>query len=240
MVRWQTAPALPWHEVDACAPAAPAATWLTAAHSPREAPAVHSVRASARFSPPRVGTAAVPMVSMRHPAPAQPAVTSTRPFADSPPDVTEHRPTAAHVDVDRPRMPASPAAVTSVVDDVRIAQPVVLPSAHDASTNAEEVANRWSGPAPAAEAAALEPAEIFATHAAAPMQAVSAVAVLWLGVPSPAVALPLKVAVQPASEQTASEPACPLAGAPEPRPVATDASLFTPHPEAAAVQVAAV
>jgi hypothetical protein len=163
-----------------------------------------------------------------------------RPAAESPPDVAEHPPAAEHVVADRPRTAVSPIAVTSVVDEVRVAQPAALPSSHRASTNAEEVANRSSGRAPAAEAVALAPAEISAIHGAVPVHAVSPVAVLRLGVPSPAVAPPLNVAVQPTSGQTASEPACPLPDVPGPASVATDASLCTAHPEAAAAQLAVV
>src|SRR3712207_2040012 len=108
-----------------------------AAHSPPAAPAVQSVRTSARFSPPCVGDAAVPTVSMRHPAPAQPALKSTYPFAESPPESVEHLPAAEHVAVDRPWTPASPAAVTSVVEDVRAAHPAAVPSSHSASTKVE-------------------------------------------------------------------------------------------------------
>jgi hypothetical protein len=141
--------------------------------------------------------------------------------------------------------------MASVVDDVQVAQPVALPSSQTASTNAEEVANRSSDRTPAADAVALKPAEISAMHAAAPVHAVSPVAMPRIGVPTPAVAPPLSVAVQPGSGQKAIEPECPLPEVPgigvfaastsaESRPVVADASLVTAHPVAAAVQVAAV
>jgi hypothetical protein len=234
----QAAPPPAWHEADADAIPWPAATVLVAPHSPPPGPAAQSALASARVNPWRLGTSAVPAVSMWHPMPVQLAPTSARPSADSPPELAEQVPGAEQIEVDRPRTPGSPAATTSVVDDVWVAQPVVLPSPQNASTVADEVANRSSGRAPADEEASLKPAEITAVHAAVPVHAVPPVAVLRLGVPSPAVAPPLRVAVQPASGQTVSEFACPLMESTDSR--AVEASLCAAHPEAAAVQVAVV
>jgi hypothetical protein len=170
---------------------------------------VQSVRDAALLTPPGAAARALPSVWIRHPVPAQLALTSAMSSAAKPPVADWQAPAASQTAVERASTSAAPTACDS--DDVRVAQPALVPLSQTAATEAVVVANRCPDSTPAAVDATEELAAICAWHAVVPSQAVEPVAVLVLRRPSgPATALtlPVSLPVQPASGQAICDPAC--------------------------------
>ena len=190
-------------------------------------PAVQSVRDCALCRPFDPVNSASPSVWVTQPVPAQLAMTSATPVVTYPLVTAWQAPAVPHVAVDVAYTPAAPVACDC--DDARVAHPVALPSAQVTPTEALVAA---SGP----DTATVEPALICASHAVAPEQPVSPLALLRDCCPpssATACAVPVKVAVQPASGHATREVVCAAPGE-------AVASLPTAHPEPAAVQVAVV
>jgi hypothetical protein len=129
----QVAPVPASQVAEACAPASVAPTRLAPAHV-AFVPAVQSLLDVARLVPPGAAACAAPSVWVRQPAPTQLPVTSAMPLAATPPVIDSQPPAAAHVAVDVAWTAPPGAAVVSVVEEVRVAQPVVVPSSQTAAT----------------------------------------------------------------------------------------------------------
>ncbi|OLT01626.1 hypothetical protein BJF90_30785 [Pseudonocardia sp. CNS-004] len=160
-----------------------APTWLTPVHCPF-APAVQSVLDAARFTPPGAAAFAVPSVWVRQPVPVQLPATSVTSGRANPLVAAWHAPAAAHVAVALPRTAPPAAATVSVVDEVRVAQPDVVPLSQTATTWAEVDTKRFASSTSGAATATADATVSCAWHAVVPSQAALPVAVLWLRRPS--------------------------------------------------------
>jgi hypothetical protein len=189
------------------------------------------------------------------PVPRQLAVTSAVPLTTYPPVEAWQPPAALQVAEEFALTLAAPTAFD--FDEVRVAQPALVPLSHVAVIDAVVVANRFSALTSGAVDAVEVVAVICAWHAVVPSQPVEPFPVLvarcpWN--PATALALPVSVPVQPTSGQSICEldcalpvnPASSLALLPlpvvwpEPRSVDAVASLTTAQPLAAATQRAPV